>query len=82
MTTLQSVFDQAMGLSWRDRTTLIEELIRALDPPGDELQADDWQQTWTAEIRERLEAVDRGEFDPRPWREVCDDIRANLGTTP
>ncbi len=80
MTTLQTVLDQAMDLSLRDRAKLIEELIQALDPPGDELARDEWQQEWSAEIRERLEAADRGEFDPRPWRDVCGEIRSNLGT--
>jgi putative addiction module component (TIGR02574 family) len=78
MTTLESIFDQAMGLSWRDRARLVEELIHALDPPGDDVGTDDWNREWAAEIRERLAAADRGEIDPRPWRDVCDEIRTGL----
>jgi hypothetical protein len=79
MTTRESVFDQAMVLSWRDRAQLVEELIRALDPPGDDLGTDDWNREWTAEIRDRLAAVDRGEIDSRPWREALGEIRADIG---
>jgi|GEM_PF-1770984 len=82
MAAFETVFDQAMGLSLRDRARLIEKLVRAFDPPGDELSAADWQQEWAVEIRERLNAADRGDFDPRPWRELCDDIRSQLGTQP
>ena len=79
MTTLETVIDEAMKLSWRDRANLVDGLIRTLAPPGDDLDADVWSELWAVEIRQRLEAVDRGEIDPRPWQDVCQEMRASLG---
>jgi hypothetical protein len=33
---------------------------------------------WNDDLQERLDALDRGEIDPRPWREVLDEIRSRL----
>jgi hypothetical protein len=43
---------------------------------GDEDEFD--PAVWTDFLQQRLDAADRDNIDPRPWREVLDDIRARL----
>lgn len=37
---------------------------------------------WDDHLQERLDALDRGEVDPRPWREALAEIRARLASRP
>ena len=56
--------------------TAVEILVR--DPAAsDEASAD---VEWDDHLQERLDALDRDGVDPRPWREVMDELRTRLGT--
>jgi hypothetical protein len=56
--------------------TAVEILVRDPEAP-DEAPAD---LEWNDHLQERLDALDRDGVDPRPWREVMDELRTRLGT--
>jgi hypothetical protein len=62
--------------------TAVEVLVREPQPiDQDDLESVEWDD----QLQQRLDALDRGEVDPRPWREALDEIRARLAsriTTP
>ena len=53
--------------------TAVEVVVR--DPEAAE---DDLDVEWDDELQERLDALDRDGADPRPWREVMDELRSRL----
>jgi len=53
--------------------TAVEVVVR--DPEAAE---DDFDIEWDDELQERLDALDRDGADPRPWREVMDELRTRL----
>jgi hypothetical protein len=59
--------------------TAVEVYIR--DPSAvDEVETADVE--WNDELQQRLDALDRGEIDPRPWREALAEIRARFASRP
>jgi len=80
MTSIASLLDQALQLSGKERVQLAGELLRTLDPPGDDLPYEEWCRVWREEIDIRLAAADRGEIDPRPWPDVLDEIAKSEGS--
>ena len=55
----------------------VEVLVREPDS-GDEFVDDEVE--WDDELQFRLDALDRGEIDPRPWREVMTELRERLAS--
>ena len=53
--------------------TAVEVVVR--DPEAAE---DDLDVEWDDELQGRLDALDRDGADPRPWREVMDELRSRL----
>ena len=54
--------------------TAVEVVVR--DPDAADESALDVE--WDDELQARLDALDRGGPDPRPWREVMDELRTRL----
>ncbi len=76
--TLQADFvDKVMSLSVEDRAELAKQLLLSLEPPNantpEEVEA-----AWAAEIKRRLEQVDRGEVTPIDAREAIAGARRSL----
>jgi putative addiction module component (TIGR02574 family) len=64
-----NVRDEALRLPARARARLAAELLGSLDEDED-LDAREHEAAWSAEIAERLRAVDAGEIEPVPWAEA------------
>ena len=54
--------------------TAVEVLVR--DPVSDD--GDTAEMEWNDHLQGRLDALDRDGVDPRPWREVLDELRDRL----
>jgi len=67
----QHVLKSALALPESDRAELAASLIQSLDPQGDE----DTEAAWSAEIKRRVESIDRGEVELAPWEDVMREIR-------
>ena len=48
--------EQAMQLSFEERAELADRLFRSLEPPGDEVSADEWAAAWVPEFERRIRA--------------------------
>ncbi len=64
--TVQQLLERALQLPVSDRAALAAELIGSLDSEAD----DDVNAAWDAEIRRRVEELDRGEVASVPWSEA------------
>ena len=63
MEPVDEILERALQLSSKDRGKLVEILIRSLDPPGEDISAEEWEKAWSAEIQRRIEAVKAGEME-------------------
>ncbi len=61
----------ALGMPEPDRATLAPSLLRSLDH-ADDPQAD---AAWAAEIQRRVESIDNGTVELRPWADVMSEMR-------
>lgn len=53
---------EAAKLSFSERAELADELLRSLDPPADDdATPEEIEAAWAAEIKRRMEMIDRGE---------------------
>lgn len=66
MTVADQLLRDALQLAESERATVAARLIDSLDPPAD----DDVVPEWDAEIKRRLNELDRGAVTPIPWSEV------------
>lgn len=76
--------DSVVGLNGRLELTVplpAGTAVRVVvqDPHAAEDEAD---VEWDDQLQERLDALDRDGADPRPWREVMDELRIRLQTRP
>ena len=67
----QELLNLALTLSEIERANLAGSLLRSLDPSSDPTA----DQAWAAEIERRVQAIDRGEVNLRPWDEVMYAMR-------
>jgi len=67
----QHVLKSALALPETDRAELAASLIHSLDPQADE----DAEAAWSAEIKRRVESIDRGEVELVPWEDVMREMR-------
>lgn len=66
-----ALLDEALKLSAEERAGLAARLLRSLDDEGDEdFDQAAYDDAWGAEIRKRLDEVDRGEVKMIPWDEA------------
>jgi putative addiction module component (TIGR02574 family) len=65
MTARDAILQEALGLSPDDRTQLIEELVRSLDPSGQEAI----DAAIAAEMEDRINAFDHGELSAISWED-------------
>jgi len=70
MEPVDEILERALQLSSKERGKIVEILIRSLDPPGEDISAEEWEKAWSAEIQRRLDAIDRGEIVMEDWRDV------------
>lgn len=67
----QQLLTAALSMPESDRATLAASLLRSLDPPDDP-GAD---AAWAAEIQRRVESIDNGTAELRPWDDVIGEMR-------
>lgn len=70
-TAARELYDQALRLSDSERAELAAWLIESLDADADR----DAEAAWEAEIRRRVESIDRGEVELIPWDAVLREMR-------
>jgi putative addiction module component (TIGR02574 family) len=76
--TMNQILVEAMALAPDEKVELAERLLAsASDTEDDSLSPE-----WIAEIRRRIEAVDRGEMPTYPAEEVFERLRAKRGWRP
>jgi putative addiction module component (TIGR02574 family) len=63
------ILDEALALPAEERAALVAALNESLEPVA--LAAE-----WQAEVRRRIEAIERGEARLVPWDEVRDRLRS------
>lgn len=80
MSTVNDVFAQALALPMPERAALAKQLLHSLDPEDPDLEAEDpdVEEAWEKEILARSDAVHRGDYTARDWREALDEIRKQL----
>jgi putative addiction module component (TIGR02574 family) len=67
----QQVLQTALALPETERAEIAASLISSLDEQAD-VAAD---AAWDAEIKRRLESIDRGEVQLVPWDDVMQELR-------
>jgi len=61
MAVVDTLLEQALKLSERERGQLVARLVRSLEPHDDEeLDPQDWEAAWSAEIERRMRDVREG----------------------
>jgi putative addiction module component (TIGR02574 family) len=68
---LQEMVEEVLRLPEADRAKLAVTLIESLDSETQSTSSDEWD----AEIRRRLEELDRGDVAAIPWDEVRRQLR-------
>lgn len=69
----RKILDEALALPEREREALVTALSDSLSPEASTLGPE-----WTAEIGQRLEALERGEVDLVEWEDVDARLRRHL----
>ncbi|MEP0345476.1 addiction module protein [Rhodopirellula bahusiensis] len=67
----QQLLATALGMPESDRATLAASLLRSLDPADDPLA----DAAWAAENERRIESIDNGTAELRPWDDVMSEMR-------
>jgi putative addiction module component (TIGR02574 family) len=70
---------EALLLSLRERDFLISKLIESIDPGDEALLQEEWDDSWAAEIRRRLDSLESGEAKTIPWEEARESLRSRIG---
>lgn len=69
-TTAKQLLEQVMALDVEDRSELIDCLVDVAEAGTDPK----YTAAWEAEIRARIEDVERGDVKRIPWREAIEQI--------
>ncbi|EMB15275.1 addiction module protein [Rhodopirellula europaea] len=67
----QDLLSAALTLPEIERANIAGFLLRSLDPSPDPTAA----AAWAAEIKRRVESIDRGEVELMPWNDVMSAMR-------
>lgn len=70
----EKIKKQALELSKQDRAELAHVLIDSLEPQK-KFESED---SWSKELKERIDRYERGESAARPWNEIKENARALL----
>jgi putative addiction module component (TIGR02574 family) len=70
----EQILQSALSLDPDDRVEIAESLIVSLD----EKRAAEIEAAWAAEIKRRLESIDKGEVQLIPWDETFRSMRERL----
>ena len=67
----QDLLSAALTLPEIERANIASSLLRSLDPSPDPTA----DEAWAAEIKRRVESIDRGEVELTPWNDVMSAMR-------
>jgi putative addiction module component (TIGR02574 family) len=70
----EQILQSALSLNPEDRVEIAECLILSLDTE----RPDDFEAAWAAEIKRRLESIDKGQVQMIPWDDVIRSMRERL----
>lgn len=73
--TAASILRSALDLGQEERAEVAAALLESLEPEVDENEI---ELAWRAEVRRRVESIDRGEVQRIPWESVRDELLARL----
>ena len=73
-TQAEQLLQTALTLSPNDRAEIAAQLLESLDGEPDQ----DVEAAWAAEIKRRIDQIDRGEVELVPWEEVLRSMRERL----
>lgn len=75
---LAEVLEVALRLSHEDRAKLAQKMLHSLEPVEQESPDEEWEAAVSKRLSERIDRYERGETAARDWREVMDEIDAEL----
>lgn len=70
----EAVLKEALGLSEADRADIAGVLLESIEP-GEEA---DVEEAWRREVATRVAALDAGEVETIPWKDVRNRLLARL----
>jgi putative addiction module component (TIGR02574 family) len=73
----ETVLQDALGLSDRERAEIAARLIESLDAPSD-ADAAEIDDAWSAEIERRCAALDAGTTGTTDWEDVRRQVEAEI----
>ena len=78
MNTVDELAEKALQLSFDEREDLAQRLIRSLEPPGAEVERDEWAASWHPELDRRILAHQHGQTRALERVEAVDAMREAL----
>jgi hypothetical protein len=72
--TLEQITNDALGLSKPEQMRLVRVLLEEIEPPDPDAES-----AWEQEIQQRIEQIDTGIAEGRPFADVLRDIDLKLG---
>jgi putative addiction module component (TIGR02574 family) len=76
---IEELLEQALALSPKERSRLAAALLRSLEPGGEEIDEEAWDDAWSKELEKRLDDYDHGRTKTLTHDEVMASVRARLG---
>jgi putative addiction module component (TIGR02574 family) len=73
-TQAKQILQSALALDPDDRVEIAETLLLSLDDD----RAAEIEAAWAAEIKRRIESIDRGEAQMGPWEQVLQEMRERI----
>jgi putative addiction module component (TIGR02574 family) len=73
-TQAKQILQSALALDPDDRVEIAETLLLSLDDD----RAAEIEAAWAAEIKRRIESIDRGEAQMVPWEQVLQEMRERI----
>ncbi|MFT3924596.1 MAG: addiction module protein [Myxococcales bacterium] len=67
------IVKQASALDSSERAKVITQLLKTLDPPGEDVA--DFEAAWSAELDRREEEIEKGEVELIDWDGLRESLR-------
>ena len=74
---IEKLLQEALALPAEERGALVSALLETLDPEGD-VDEQDWEAAWGAELDRRARDLDEGRVTPIPLDEAMRRLRTTI----
>ena len=69
-TTVESLEEQGLTLSVKDRLRLAHTMLKSAPPPGQDLTEEEWE----VELKRRADEIDSGKVVCRSWNKIREEV--------